>query len=137
MTEEIKTILESLYDDYKLYKGTERITNDEWSLYAIDAYFFLQYLSSNHFKEILFMPEYEIEIASAIINIADLEYDLQLRKQLMVENVGISSESVKSHSVTYTTTKELVDEFEREMHKKKVDLAKKYLQNTGIFYRGL
>lgn len=137
MSDEIKSILELMYEDYKVYKGTDRVQEDDWLGFVVEAYFFLDYLSVGRFKKLLLSGKDIEKSTLAIIGIVDLDYDFEVRKTLANENLGISSESVKSHSVTYTTTREMVEEWKKEAHREKVDLSRKYLQDTNIFHRGL
>lgn len=137
MTEEAKAYLNNVYSEYILHKGNDKIQENEWLIYAQDAYLFMQHLTTDKFKTIMMNPKYDIQVKFTLINLTDLDYDLDKRKEIATETLGITSENVNSHSIQFATPKELVDEWEQEAHKKKVRLAQRYLAATGIFYRGL
>ena len=137
MSEEIKQYLIDLHSDYKAYTGNQDIPDEKWLMFITDAYLFLQYLSMERFASIVLNPKFEVAVDFALMKIVELDFELDDRKKISKENLGITNESVKSHSITYASTNELVEEWERDAHGKKVQIAGKYLQTSGIFHRGL
>ena len=137
MTEQQEAFLEGVFTNYVKYKGPERLTQDEWNLQAIESYYFLQYLTTNRFGDILLKEEYKNQVEFALIGISDLDFELAKRRKIAGVNMGIKSESVKSHSITYDSVQELADDWEKQAHQDKVELAQRYLLSTGIFYRGM
>lgn len=144
MKQEVTDFITGLYPTYTQYKSEERLTAVQFDNYGVDVIYFLEALTGGKTTAAIVNQKHLTELGFAIINIADIDFDYDNRKRLMATSDvevlarGVKSESVKSHSKTYeTTVADTLAQWEKETHRQKVDMAKKYLLTTGLLYRGL
>lgn len=131
--------------DYLYYSNTyggKKIPADRWTYYSNKAIHKINYLTFN--KAEREFAQYSNEIKQAICAGAELIYDYELRVEATKENdlavikKGIKSESVKSHSKTYETSKASEGSDLEKAHDDKVaKVVRSYLIPTGLMYRGL
>lgn len=115
------------YADYEFYKevycGSDILDENIFKRMVIKASFFLDELTLGRIKE----PTEEIKLT--VCAIADIEY----KEQKENNEDQIASESVGPHSISYVKKTKTTEEYARE----KMRVARTYLANTGLLYRGL
>lgn len=115
------------FADYKFYQevycGNDIQDENIFKRMAIEASFFLNELTLGRIKE----PSEEVKLA--VCAIADIGY-----KEHKENNEDqIASESVGPHSISYVKKTKTTEEYAKE----KIKIARTYLANTGLLYRGL
>ncbi|EOY7191127.1 hypothetical protein MXT65_17715 [Clostridioides difficile] len=109
----------NMYIDYEFYNALGgEIPQDEFNKYAIRATKYIDYNTFNRIEEVT----EEIKIATC--EIADLIY-----KSSLEGDKEIQSESIGSHSVTYSANNKTIEQ-------KAYDILKMYL-DSDLLYRGV
>lgn len=115
------------FADYKFYQevycGNDIQDENIFKRMVIKASFFLDEVTLGRIKE----PTEEVKLT--VCAIADIEY----KEQKENNEDQIASESVGTHSISYVKKTKTTEEYARE----KMRVARTYLANTGLLYRGL
>lgn len=113
-------------DYYNNTFGGSAIPSDSFNSYERKARIFLDNITFNRLKgESVTIAE---EVKNCMCEMMECKYNLDNS-----ENI-IASETVDSHSVTYAVNKTIIEETEQQ---KLYRIAKLYLSNTNLLYRGV
>ncbi len=112
------------YDFYQnVYHGTDIQDENKFNRMSIESSFFLNELTLGRIKE----PSEEVKLA--VCAIVDVAY----REEKENREDQIASESVGPHSISYVKKTKTTEEYIKE----KIKVARTYLANTGLLYRGI
>lgn len=114
------------YADYTSSFGGSTIPETQFTSYERQARVFLDNITFNRIKADATLITSEVK--DCMCEMMECKYNLDNS-----ENT-IASETVDSHSVTYAVNKTIIDETEQQ---KLYKIAKLYLSNTNLLYRGV
>lgn len=118
----------------KTYEGSS-IPESSFNNFALKA---STYVNKNTFNRI---TEEKVDnfVKYCICEIAELLYSQEKKKNTIMENKIVSSETVGPHSKTYVNNSSYIDKdilTESELEKKIYKICYRYLATTGLLYRG-
>lgn len=116
-----------LFDDFKYYVEVFRsgviLNESTFNTVINEANAYINLLTRGNITDVT------DEVKNAICGVCDVIYNRKLHDEINI----ISSESLGNHSVSYKCDKITTQERKKQM----LDVAKLYLANTGLLYRGM
>lgn len=124
--------------DYKFYTNTYEGSSIPESSFNNFALIANTYVNKNTFNRI---TEEKVDnfVKYCICEIAELLYSQEKKKNTIMENKIVSSETVGPHSKTYVNNSSYIDKdilTESELETKIYKICYRYLATTGLLYRG-
>ena len=118
----------------KTYEGSS-IPESSFNNFALKA---STYVNKNTFNRI---TEEKVDnfVKYCICEVAELLYSQEKKKNTIMENKIVSSETVVPHSKTYVNNSSYIDKdilTESELEKMIYKICYRYLATTGLLYRG-
>lgn len=114
------------YEYYNSTYGGSTIPSEQFTSYERKARTFLNQITFDRLTgESVTITD---NVKECLCEIMECNYNLDNSEQT------IQSETVDSHSVTYAVNKTVLEETEQQKYYK---IAKRYLSNTGLLYRGI
>lgn len=118
----------------KTYEGSS-IPESSFNNFALKA---STYVNKNTFNRI---TEEKVDnfVKYCICEVAELLYSQEKKKNTIMENKIVSSETVGPHSKTYVNNSSYIDKdilTESELEKMIYKICYRYLATTGLLYRG-
>lgn len=118
----------------KTYEGSS-IPGSSFNNFALKA---STYVNKNTFNRI---TEEKVDnfVKYCICEVAELLYSQEKKKNTIMENKIVSSETVGPHSKTYVNNSSYIDKdilIESELETKIHKICYRYLATTGLLYRG-
>lgn len=124
--------------DYKFYTNTyegSSIPESSFNNFALKA---STYVNKNTFNRIT-KEKVDNFVKYCICEVAELLYSQEKKKNTIMENKIVSSETVGPHSKTYVNNSSYIDKdilTESELETKIYKICYRYLATTGLLYRG-
>lgn len=134
---------DNMYVDYEYYKNEylgDKLTEKEFKKYSREASAYIDYLSSKAVKPIIDSKN-GWRVKDAICKLSEMykQHDLDMNKLELIssQSIGLSSESVKSHSISFNNGTQEKEKHLKAFNDLKYQTVFKYLLPLGMLYRGL